>query len=53
MTEKDLRIELECYKLYINPDCDIDNMSKDEVKDFYENYLESERYNKGLQPKGE
>lgn len=44
MTEDELRVELECYKAYVKPECDIDNMSKEEMKDFYDNYKERELY---------
>ncbi|QEN05107.1 hypothetical protein EW093_10420 [Thiospirochaeta perfilievii] len=44
MTENDLKIELMCYKEYVNPDCDIDNMTKDELEEFYNLYVKSESY---------
>ncbi|MBN2618134.1 MAG: hypothetical protein JXR64_07450 [Spirochaetales bacterium] len=48
MTEEELKLELQCYKEYINPDCDIDNMSLSELKDFYSMYVASEKYQKTL-----
>ena len=44
MTENDLKIELLCYKQYVNPKCDLDNMSKDDLEEFYELYAKSEIY---------
>lgn len=34
MTENELKIELECYKMYINKDCDINNLSLEELAEF-------------------
>lgn len=44
MTEEELKLELKCYQIYINPDCDINNMKADEVEDFFEYYKKSETY---------
>lgn len=44
MTENELKIELMCYKQYVNPDCDLDNMSKDDLEEFYDLYAKSETY---------
>lgn len=49
MTENDLKIELECYRLYINPDCDTDNLTEKDTDEFYNYYLESEEYYNGLE----
>ncbi len=43
MTEEELRLELLCYKEYINPDCDIDNMTIEEKRDFYKHYVQCEK----------
>ena len=48
MTENDLRVELLCYREYVNPDCDINNMTKDELEEFYELYVKSETYFKSI-----
>lgn len=48
MTQRELEIELLCYKEYVNPDCDFDNMSKDELEEFYHLYIESENYYSNL-----
>lgn len=44
MTESDLKIELMCYKEYVNPDCDLDNMTKDELEEFYRLYVNGETH---------
>ncbi len=44
MTENELKIELMCYKQYVNPDCDLNNMSKDDLEEFYDLYAKSETY---------
>lgn len=44
MTENELKIELMCYKEYVNPNCDLDNMSKEELEEFYKLYVQSETY---------
>lgn len=44
MTENELKIELMCYKQYVNPDCDLEHMSKEELEEFYDLYVKSEKY---------
>lgn len=34
MTVEELKIELDCYKLYFNPDCDVENLSLEEWAEF-------------------
>lgn len=48
MTEKELKVELMCYKEFIDPNCDIDNMTKEEMDNFYKLYIKSEDYFKSL-----
>ena len=48
MTENELKVELLCYKEYVNPECDIDHMTKDELEEFYDLYVKSESYIKSL-----
>lgn len=48
MTEDELKLELECYQMYINPGCDINNLTEGEIEDFFNYYKKSECYLKGL-----
>ncbi len=45
MTEKELELELKCYKEHINPDCDIDNMTAIDIEEFYTSYIENKALN--------
>lgn len=40
MTVNDLKLELECYQLWINPECDVDNLSLEEWAEFISMYNE-------------
>lgn len=51
MTESELKIELMCYKEYVNPECDLDNMTKDDLEEFYDLYAKSEVYASELSKK--
>lgn len=44
MTENELKLELLCYKQYVNPECDLENMTKDDLEEFYNLYAKSETY---------
>lgn len=44
MTEEEITLELNCYKSYINPDCDLDNMTEKDVRDFFKYYKKTENY---------
>ncbi len=45
MTEKELELELKCYKEHINPGCDIDHMTAKDIKEFHTFYLENVTFN--------